>query len=241
MLRLIDVAKKNQPSKKRPTLESDFGAAVRARRHGLGLTQEELAWRADMHRTYIADIERGGRNLTLRSIAALAEALQIPIAALVPMMEGGADAASNLVEILLIEDSREDAELAVRSLSRAKVSNPIRVVHDGAEALDFLLGTGAYANETPALPGLILLDLQLPTISGLEVLRRIKMEKRTKEIPVVVLTSSLRDHNIIECGRLGAENYIVKPVNFGSLGTEAARMNFRWTLQRPDKASGGIA
>lgn len=190
-----------------------------------------------MHRTYIADIERGGRNLTLRSIAALAAALQIPIAALVPSGTGTKNSNLKLMEILLVEDNLADAELAVRSLVRANVSNPIRVVHDGAEALDYLFGTGEYAKKRSALPGLILLDLRLPKISGLEVLRRIKAERRTQKIPVVVLTSSRLDNSIIECGRLGAENYILKPISFESLSLETPKLKFHWALLRLDQAS----
>ena len=235
MLQLRHVSKKARAKPKNPNLESEFGTLVRARRHGLGLTQEELAWRADMHRTYIADIERGGRNLTLRSIAALAKALESSIAALMPK-GGSRDAAPTLVEILLIEDSASEGELLARSLSRANVSNPIRITHDGVEALDYLFGTGRYAKKKPGLPGLILLDLQLPRGAGVDVLARIKAEKRAKNIPVVVMTSSYDDCGISECGRLGVENYILKPVTFENLSAEATKVNLRWALLHPDQA-----
>ena len=202
-------------------------------RHGLGITQEELAWRADMHRTYIADIERGGRNLTLRSIAALAEALQAPIAALVPAGNERPNAALQLIEILLIEDSAADAALAVQSLKNAHASNRIHVAHDGAEALDYLLGTGPHAKKPAALPGIIILDLQLPNMSGVEVLRRIRAAKRTQKIPVLVLTSSRHDRNIPECERLGAESYIIKPLSFASFSRAAMKEQFSWALVRP--------
>lgn len=230
------VPTKKLPSAQLTNLESDFGSAVKAGRRALGITQEELAWRADLHRTYIADIEGGRRNITLRSIAALASALQIPIAALVPATTTKKDVASKLMEILIVENDAADAELVVRSLAKANVSNPIRVLCDEAEALDFLLGLGVYAKKRPALPGLILLDLQVSKISAFDVLARIKAERRTRKIPVVVMIDSQQDAVIRECIRMGVESCILKPVDFECLVGATPKLGFRWALLRPDQA-----
>lgn len=211
---------------------------MRSHRQQLGITQEELAWRADLHRTYIADIERGGRNITLRSIASLANALQIPIERLlshVPAAEDPHEEPSLIGEILLVEDSLEDAELTLRAFKQAKLMNPLRVLRDGQEAVDYLFGAGRYKKRGAAAPPqLVLLDLGLPSLSGLEVLRRIKNDPRTRDIPVVVLTASRHDDNIIECGRLGADNYIIKPVSFGEFCKVTPKFSLRWKLLHPD-------
>ncbi len=123
-------------------------------------------------------------------------------------MAGGSD-------ILLVEDNLHDVELTVHALERHHVANRIQVVRDGAEALDYLFGTGAYAGRSPDdRPRVILLDLKLPKVDGLEVLRRVKSDPRTKTIPVVVLTSSREERDIVESYGLGANSYIVKPVDF---------------------------
>lgn len=211
---------------------------MKSRRQQLGITQEELAWRADLHRTYIADIERGGRNITLRSIASLANALQIPIERLlshVPAAEAPHEEPSLIGEILLVEDNLADAELTLRAFKQAKLMNPLRVLRDGQEAVDYLFGEGRYKKRgAAASPQLVLLDLGLPSLSGLEVLRRIKNDPRTRDIPVVVLTASRHDDNIIECGRLGADNYIIKPVSFGEFCKVTPKFSLRWKLLHPD-------
>jgi len=223
-------------------LQTRLGVVVRVCRQNLGITQEELAWRANLHRSYIADIERGARNTTLRTLANLAEALEVTLENLisraavpdgpgprindkrVPQVTG---------EILLVEDSQADAALTVRSFKRAKLTNPIRIVHDGEEAMDYLLGTGRYEERRRARPELILLDLNLPRMSGLELLRRMKENGVTSAIPVVVLTASRNDHIVIECERLGAENYIVKPLGIESLVRLAPKLNLNLTLGSP--------
>ncbi|MEO6996267.1 MAG: response regulator [Lacunisphaera sp.] len=220
------------------SLQMRLGAAIRLHRLKLGITQEELAWRAEMHRTYVAEIERGGRNVTLRSVGHLASALQVSVAELLSAkqefeereMPSGSTDGESTGEILLVEDNSTDAQLLVRAFTRAHLTNPVKVVADGEEALDYLNGTGGYLGRVARPPQLVLLDLTLPKVSGMEVLRLMKKNKATRQIPVVVLTGSLHDRNIIECGRLGAENYIVKPVEFGAFSRITSALNLAWTL-----------
>jgi len=119
----------------------------------------------------------------------------------------------NEIEILLVEDKATDAELVLRSLK--KITKKFYVVGDGAEALEFIFATGKYAQRNMEnVPSVILLDLKLPKVDGIEVLRRIKSDDRTKNIPVVALTSSSEDRDLRECYELGINSYIVKPVDF---------------------------
>lgn len=180
-------------------LQARIGAVVRACRHQLGITQEELAWRAELHRTYITDLERGARNLTLRSVANVARALQITIGNLFAHVTAppgtaprvGAEPAPNEVrEILLVEHDAEAAATTARAFKRARLANPLRIVRDGEAGLDYLFGTGRYAKRKPERPQLILLVLDLPKMSGLEFMRRIKGDVRTRDIPVVLLKVS---------------------------------------------------
>ena len=208
-----------------------MGAIIKAHRLRLGVTQEELAWRADIHRSYLADIERGGRNVTLRSIANLARALEISVKDLMQRPEDGANTRPFVPgDILLVEDNPEDVALTLRAFERAKFTNPVKVVTDGQAALDHLFGSGHDAHHVVPLPQLVLLDLNLPGVPGIEVLRRIKADKRTREIPVVVLTVSQQDDLIIECSRLGAANYIIKPVGFENFSRITPTLDMHWAL-----------
>lgn len=137
----------------------------------------------------------------------------------------------NPVEILLVEDSEEDAELAIRALRKHGLANRLVWVKDGAEALDFLFATGGYADRDPnSGPRVVLLDLRLPLVSGIEVLRRIKGEAKTRTIPVVVLTSSKEDVDIEECYRLGVNSYISKPVAFDEFAKVVSQLGLYWLL-----------
>jgi two-component system response regulator len=135
------------------------------------------------------------------------------------------------IEILLVEDNPNDVELALHAFKRYKITNNVHVVRDGAEALDYIFSTGGYASRSVLdRPKVILLDLKLPKVDGLEVLRRIRDDSRTCSIPVVVLTSSREDRDIAECYKLGVNSYIVKPVDFEQF-TEAVRtLGFYWLL-----------
>jgi CheY-like chemotaxis protein len=208
-----------------------LGASVRRLRSHLGISQEELAERADLHRTYIAGIEGGARNLTLKSIDRLARALQVSIAALLLDI-------SQYGEILLVEDNQDDVELTLQAFKRAKITNPIFVVGDGAEALDYLFCNGRFAERrVEDRPHLVLLDLDLPKVGGLEVLRRIKADERTKSIPVAVLTGSLDERLPDECQRSGAHACIAKPVDFQGLTQATRRLNLSWALLETGETS----
>ena len=137
----------------------------------------------------------------------------------------------HIVEILLVEDNPNDVELTLHALKRHNLANRIHVVRDGAEALEFLFCTGAYADRNIANgPKVILLDLKLPLVDGLEVLQGIKGDPRTRPIPVVVLTSSREERDIFESYRLGVNSYITKPVDFEQF-TEAVRaLGMYWVL-----------
>jgi len=118
------------------------------------------------------------------------------------------------VDILLVEDNPADEELTVRALRKHNLANNLVVVRDGVAALDFLFATGEFAGRSPDHPKLVLLDLELPKVEGIEVLRRMKADERTCAIPVVVLTSSGEDRDVVESYRLGVNSYVVKPVDF---------------------------
>jgi CheY-like chemotaxis protein len=220
-------------------VQKQFGTSVRAWRTRLGFSQEELAGRAGLHRTYVCDIERGARNVSLKSIEKLARALNIPV----PMLfdydrpsegTGPTNLQAGMVEILFVEDDPTDVELTARALREAKFANRIHVVRDGAAALEFLFGQREGNNHPPAeRPHMILLDLNLPKVSGSEVLRRIKSDSRTRSIPVVVLTSSKFDRDITASKKLGAEAYIVKPVDFESLSRVVSQLSLQWALLKP--------
>jgi CheY-like chemotaxis protein len=135
------------------------------------------------------------------------------------------------VEILLVDDNTNDVELALRSLSKYNLTNKIHVVKDGAEALEYIFATGAYAGRTTnGNPQMILLDLKLPKVDGLEVLRRIRADERTKAIPVVVLTSSTEERDIVESYELDVNSYIVKPVEFNKLLHAVSEVGLHWML-----------
>jgi two-component system response regulator len=135
------------------------------------------------------------------------------------------------VEILLVEDNPTDAELATLALKEHNLANKLVWVKDGAEALDFLFGTGAYANRKPEnSPKVVLLDLRLPKIDGLEVLRRLKADDRTRRIPVVVVTSSKEDRDVVASYDLGVNSYISKPVEFDEFSRVVSELGLYWLL-----------
>ena len=214
-------------------LKTLLGVAIKTERFVLGISQEELAERAGLHRTYVSDVERGARNPSIATIAKLAEALKLSISALFERTDYR-HVRAKIVEILLVEDNPDDVELTKRAFERARITNLMHVVNDGVEALDFLFGTGAYQHRNYApLPQIILLDLNLPKKSGLEALRRIKADKLTKDISVVVLTASTQDRDVAECRRLGVESYLVKPVRFQNFNQVTFNLDLAWALVKP--------
>jgi CheY-like chemotaxis protein len=134
------------------------------------------------------------------------------------------------VEIVLVEDNPADVELTLRALRRHNLANRVVCLHDGAAALDFLFRRGEYAERPAEEPRLVLLDLKLPKVDGIEVLRRIKADERTRSIPVVVLTSSAEERDVVESYRLGVNSYIVKPVEFERFGETVAQAGLYWMV-----------
>jgi two-component system response regulator len=144
------------------------------------------------------------------------------------------------IEILLVEDNPQDLELALRALRKGNLTNRIHVARDGAEALEFIFCEGQFAGrKMDDKPKVILLDLKLPKVDGLEVLRRVKSDERCKSIPVVVLTSSRENSDVEASYRLGANSYIVKPVNFDRFVTAVQELGMYWLLiNQPPQTNG---
>jgi two-component system response regulator len=133
--------------------------------------------------------------------------------------------------ILLVEDNADDEVLALRAFSKSNISNPIVVARDGAEALDYLFAQGQYADrDSRDLPAVVLLDLKLPKIDGLEVLRQIRGNEQTRMIPVVILTSSRQDEDLISSYNLGANSYVRKPVDFIEFVAAVGQLGIYWLL-----------
>ncbi|HEV2827915.1 MAG TPA: response regulator [Pyrinomonadaceae bacterium] len=137
----------------------------------------------------------------------------------------------NEVEVLLVEDNPSDAELTMRALKKRNLANKLFHVKDGAAAIDFVFALGAYSNRRVENgPKVVLLDLKLPKVDGIEVLRRIKSDERTKTIPVVVMTSSREDRDLANCYELGVNGYVVKPVEFEDFARAVSELGFYWLL-----------
>jgi len=146
----------------------------------------------------------------------------------------------NDVEILMVEDNANDEMLALHAFKRNSIANKVYVVRDGAEALEFIFCTGAYALRRIENPKVILLDLKLPLVDGIEVLRRIRSDPRTRMVPVVMLTSSSEERDIVETYSLGVNSYIVKPVDFEQFNEVARHLGYYWLLlnRQPAVVSG---
>jgi two-component system, response regulator len=132
------------------------------------------------------------------------------------------------IGILLVEDNPLDAELTMRGLKDQKLANPITWVKDGEEALDYVFRRGAYAGRSDSGPRLILLDLKMPRVGGIEVTRALKSDDRTKRIPIVIMTSSKEEQDIADSYNLGANSYIVKPLDFEALAEVARHAGYYW-------------
>ena len=137
--------------------------------------------------------------------------------------------ATNDKAILLVEDNPDDEALTLRALKRHNIGNPVVVARDGVEALDYLFGTGAHAGRDPAeLPQVMLLDLKLPRLDGLEVLRRVRADARTRLLPVVILTSSKEESDVVRGYDLGANSYVRKPVDFKQFIDTVNTLSLYW-------------
>ena len=137
----------------------------------------------------------------------------------------------NPIEILLVEDNPADVELTLRALKKHNLTNNVQVVSDGVQALDYLFNTGAFAERKhPVPPKVVFLDLKLPKVDGREVLRRMKADERTRMIPVVVLTSSKEESDIMETYKLGVNSYVVKPLDFDKFVESVSELGLYWVL-----------
>ena len=135
------------------------------------------------------------------------------------------------IEILLVEDDPADAEMTLRALRRNHLANRVHWVKDGAEALEYMFRSGGYSGRDPNhAPKLILLDIKMPKVDGIEVLRRLKADAATRAVPVVVMTSSNQEQDVIESYRLGVNSYIVKPVQFEAFLETVARIGLYWVI-----------
>ncbi len=138
---------------------------------------------------------------------------------------------ANDVELLLVEDNPDDVELTLLALQEDRIINRVKVVQDGVEALDFIFGTGQYeGRDTNRRPNLILLDLKLPKIDGIQVLEKLKSNEQTHKIPVVILTSSREESDVERCYDLGANSYIVKPVEFDQFRHVIKNLGYYWQI-----------
>ena len=215
-------------------IRRQFGAAIRAHRLRLGLSQEKLAERAELHRTYVTDVERGVRNLSLASISKLARALDLSISALFAPAEaeaGDGDRRKCFVELLLVQHDPKELALTLEAFKRANLSNHVAVVRDGATALDYLFCRRQYAHRQPASPPqIVLLDLLLPKVQGLEVLSRLRTDRRTRNIHIVVLANTHTEPDLQAALRLGADSYIIKPIDFEKFSAVMPQLNYHWSL-----------
>jgi len=137
---------------------------------------------------------------------------------------------NNEIEIVLVEDNPNDAELITRVLRKHNMANKLVVLKDGVEALEFFLGQGAFANRAVSPPKVILLDLKLPKVNGIEVLRRMKSDERTRHIPVVILTSSTEQRDLDEAYALGANSFVTKPIKFNEFAKVVAELGLYWVI-----------
>ena len=142
--------------------------------------------------------------------------------------------------ILLVEDNQDDVDLTLRALKKGKIKNDVIVVRDGEEALDYLFGTGAYSEKDKDIfPTIVLLDLNLPKIDGLEVLKRIRSNERTKYLPVIILTSSKEERDLIDGYKNGANSYVRKPVDFNQFVEAVHNIGLYWLLLNEPLPRGG--
>jgi|SRR5947209_8541575 len=145
---------------------------------------------------------------------------------------------NSIKRILLVENSRKDIELSLAGLEEHNLANEVDVVHDGAEALDYLYRRGAYVKRPPGNPAVVLLDLKMPKVDGMEVLRQLKSDEQLKMVPVVMLTSSREEQDLIKSYQLGVNAYVVKPIDFAQLMGAVKQLGLFWAvINEPPKGS----
>jgi len=215
-------------------LKKSFGASVRNWRKRLGISQEELAERATLHRTYISDVERGARNVSLQSMQRLASALDTSLHSLFDgQSRSFSPSAEALVDILYVENEPDEVLVTMQAFKHARIANRIFVVREGLDALDFLFCTGRFVHRaTVNRPQMVLLDLDLPRLGGLEVLQRIRKDPRTRSLPVVALCHAGDEQDMAASLRLGANACLDKPLDFQRLWKVVPQLNLQWVLQR---------
>jgi two-component system response regulator len=226
-----------------PPVRAGFAAAVRYWRKQRGYSQEDLAERADLHRTYISDVERGARNVSLESISRLARALKLPVATLfsepVAPEAGAPKPTDEIAEILLVEHDDQDADSTLKAFRRTHFANRIERARNGQQAINHLFGEAAGApSRRQRLPQLILLELEVPGVPGLEILQRVKKTPQTADIPIVILTRSEDERALDYARRLGANAVIRKPLQFRGLPEVTSAVRLGWALVKPGVSAG---
>jgi transcriptional regulator with XRE-family HTH domain len=239
------------------SIQIKFGAIIRARRLSSELSQEEVAHRAGLHRTYVTDVERGARNPSLKSIKRLCDALSISLSEVFALveMQGSADQQSDRselkkelrrdgrLEILIAGDDVADLDATTRAIRETGLVNTIHYAHNSVELLDFLAPSGTRElQETHQVSAIVLLDLTQPHVGGVEILRRIRENPLAVLIPVIVLVSSESQPALRTAQRIGISSFIVKPVDFTKFVQAVEKAGLSWILiegKRTDQQSGG--
>lgn len=225
-------------------IQQNFGTVIRALRRERNLSQEELANLSGLHRTYITDIERGTRNVSLKNITRIAAAMNLSLQEMFMLVDQCSRDERNIlsdsiakgsfrdepIEIVLIEDDQNFVELTLYALNKGNIINHVRVLHDGEEAQRYLFDKRMVENEKKPIPGVILLDLFLPLIDGFQLLENIKNNESTKNIPVVVMTSSVSRADMDRCLALGVEAYLTKPISIENFTDVMRTLGFRSIL-----------
>lgn len=233
------------------TFQARFGAVVRSQRLSAGLSQEELAHRSGLHRTYVTDVERGARNPSLNSIKKLSDALGMPLGGLFGLVEE-ADRREHQVsasshqesssqhepaEILVAAENSSDADTVIRVLGENNIASHIHAVRDGAEAMDYIFCTGAYKKrDFLKTPDLILLHLRLSKVDAFTILAKIRDNPLTRPIPVVALGAQ-SDQDLARAQQHGVTEFIVAPFDFPKLAHASAQLGLQWMLVKAMKRS----
>jgi len=221
-----------------------FGLVVKSLRLEQKLSQEELAHRSGLHRTYITDVEHGSRNISLESISKIARALGISIADLFSMIAEYSTTATaeasvsytaetkkfEPVEIIVIEAEQSSHAVLSHTLQDWSVANRIHTFGNEREAFDFLFSNSAQKDRLANGRKLILLDLQHPQLNSIQVLEKIRSQNGTRNVPVIVMTSSSNDSKLEQCKRLGIKEYLIKPVSFPDFANMLPQMGLQWHL-----------